>query len=49
MGLYQGYISKTKIIKKKNTKSYGVSGDFFCFCHESEEGWERRGGKGEGV
>ena len=33
---------------KKITKPYGVSGDIVCFCHVSEEGWERRGGKGEG-
>ena len=33
---------------KKITKPYGVSGDMFCFCHVSEEGWERRGGKGKG-
>ena len=33
---------------KKITKPYLVSSDIFCFCHVTEEGWERRGGKGEG-
>ena len=33
---------------KKITKPYKVSGGIFCYCHVTEEGWDRRGGKGEG-
>ena len=29
-------------------KPYKVSGGIFYFCHVTEEGWERRGGKEEG-
>ena len=43
-----GVASPTNNSTKKITKPYGVSGDIVFFCHVSEEGWERRGRKGEG-
>ena len=33
---------------KKSQKPYKVCGSIFSFFHVTEEGWERRGGKGEG-
>ena len=46
--LFPGVASLTNN-STKITKPYGaVSGDKFFFLHVSQEGWERRGGKGEG-
>ena len=48
-GLQPGVASLTNnSTTTKNHETYWVSGDIVCFCHVSEEEWERRGGKGEG-
>ena len=47
LGITRSSQSNATVLQKKSRNLIWVSGDIVCFCHVSEEVWERRGGKGE--